>query len=96
MTKPNLPYFTASCSDFATHFFDRGNVSVFTKDTTNTNSERGHRTMKTEAGKEKRAVLVVNKRKVTRKFETCTQLWQILTQAKMWPTKEKEKRHLHI
>ena len=35
----------------------------------------------------KRAVLVVNKRNVTRKFETCTQL------PKMWPIKERESRH---
>ena len=28
---------------------------------------------------DQRAVLVVNKRNLTRKFETCTQLWQILT-----------------
>ena len=35
-----------------------------------------------------RAVLVVNKRNVTRKFKTYTQLWQILIQAKMRPIKE--------
>ena len=38
-------------------------------------------TLHTIYGSGKRAVLVVNKRNVTTKFETCTQLWQIL----MWP-----------
>ena len=37
-----------------------------------------------------RAVLVFNKRNVTRKFKTSTQLWQILNQSKLWPIKEKE------
>ena len=41
-----------------------------------------------------RAVLVINKRNVTRKFGTGTQLWQILIYAKMWPIKEKENRQL--
>ena len=34
--------------------------------------------------------LYVNKRNVTTKFETYTQLWQILIQIKMWPIDERE------
>ena len=43
---------------------------------------------------QQRAVLVVNKRNVTRKFKTRTQLWQILIKAKIWPIREKENRQL--
>ena len=41
-----------------------------------------------------RAVLLVNKRNGTKRFKTCTQLWQISSQAKMWPVTEKQNRQL--
>ena len=43
---------------------------------------------------QQRAVFSFNKRNVTRNFKTCSQLWQILIQAKMCPIKEKENRQL--
>ena len=43
-------------------------------------------------GVNQRAVLVVSKRNVTKKFKNWTQLCQILSQAKMCPIKEKQKQ----
>ena len=36
--------------------------------------------------------MVVKERNVTRKSKTCSQEWQALISARMWPIKEKEKK----